>query len=406
MLENSGLGEGDSVYLLNNPLDDDSINVHIPTLEERGVEVFSNDPTVDIPDNYLRNAVRRALGKNFDEVITRDEIGALTVLSISGGQSGLADLTGLEFATGLLSLNLANNQITDLSPLSDLTNLSRLDLANNKIVDLSPLSGLTNLGQLNISNNEIVDMTPLSGLTKLRWLYLANNQIMDLTPLSGLTGLINLNLNNNRIMDLSWLSDMTGLELLYLANNEIVDVSSLSDLTMLTRLELANNEIADVSTLLENSGLDKGDLVDLLHNPLNDDSINVHSVTLKERGVKVSVSGDVVDIPDVNLRAEVEYRLRKEPGEEITTDEMATLTRLDESGSGISDLTGLEFATGLLWVSLPNNEIVDISPLSGLFELSWLILNNNQIKDVSPIASMVGLSGCILQTTRSWTCRH
>ena len=40
LLENSGLGTGDKVDLTNNPLRATSVNIHIPQLEERGVEVI------------------------------------------------------------------------------------------------------------------------------------------------------------------------------------------------------------------------------------------------------------------------------------------------------------------------------------------------------------------------------
>jgi len=39
LVENEGLGTGDRVYLFDNPLSDDSINIYIPQLEARGVTV-------------------------------------------------------------------------------------------------------------------------------------------------------------------------------------------------------------------------------------------------------------------------------------------------------------------------------------------------------------------------------
>jgi hypothetical protein len=39
LVENEGLGERDEVYLADNPLSDDSINIYIPELEARGVTV-------------------------------------------------------------------------------------------------------------------------------------------------------------------------------------------------------------------------------------------------------------------------------------------------------------------------------------------------------------------------------
>ena len=52
-------------------------------------------------------------------------------------------------------------------------------------------------------------------------------------------------------------------------------------------LGLANNRISDISPLVDNSGIGKGDGVDLTGNPLNDEAYNVHIPALIERGVIV-----------------------------------------------------------------------------------------------------------------------
>ena len=40
LVDNQGLGEGDVIELPNNPLSNDSINIYIPELEARGVDVY------------------------------------------------------------------------------------------------------------------------------------------------------------------------------------------------------------------------------------------------------------------------------------------------------------------------------------------------------------------------------
>jgi len=39
-VENEGLGVGDTVYIMDNPLSPLSINLYIPLLEGRGVDVY------------------------------------------------------------------------------------------------------------------------------------------------------------------------------------------------------------------------------------------------------------------------------------------------------------------------------------------------------------------------------
>ncbi len=99
-----------------------------------------------------------------------------------------------------------------------------------------------------------------------------------------------------------------------------------------------------------------------------------------------------VTIPDANLRVAIETALGKARGAPITRVEMASLTSLEASSSDISDLTGLEFATGLTPLDLSYNIIVDITPLSGLTKLTSLDLSNNIISDITPLSGLTNLT--------------
>ena len=124
-----------------------------------------------------------------------------------------------------------------------------------------------------------------------------------------------------------------------------------------------------------------------------------------------------VDIPDANLRAVIEDSLGKATGTPITRAEMVGLTRLDAPNSNISDLTGLEFATGLTHLDLGpegtvsnwgvsgyrvgfgsvsrrsnSNEIANLSPLSGMTRLEYLDLGSNLISDVSALSGLTSLT--------------
>ncbi len=113
-------------------------------------------------------------------------------------------------------------------------------------------------------------------------------------------------------------------------------------------------------------------------------------------------SATAVDIPDANLRAVIADSLGKARGAAITRAEMATLTRLAAPNSNISDLTGLEHATGLTRLVLGavsvsgglvnSNEISDLSPLSGLTNLRTLSLSFNRLSDVSALSNLTNLT--------------
>ncbi len=117
-------------------------------------------------------------------------------------------------------------------------------------------------------------------------------------------------------------------------------------------------------------------------------------------GKEVSSSGDgeMVSIPDVNLRAAIEAALGKASGETITRGDMSTLTRLDAVNKDISDLTGIEYATNLIRLNFGtgnrrnNNTISDLSPLSNLTNLKILSLQHNNISDISPLSGLTNLT--------------
>ncbi|RKU39524.1 hypothetical protein C6496_02030 [Candidatus Poribacteria bacterium] len=122
-----------------------------------------------------------------------------------------------------------------------------------------------------------------------------------------------------------------------------------------------------------------------------------------------------VNIPDANLRASIAEALGKAPVATIAADEMATLRNFEAHNANISDLTGLEFATGLTEIRCNDNLISDLSPLEGLItlrvvefrenvisdlsplaeliNLEWVIVNHNLISDLSPLANLINLHG-------------
>ena len=101
--------------------------------------------------------------------------------------------------------------------------------------------------------------------------------------------------------------------------------------------------------------------------------------------------GDLVSIPDPNLRVAIEEALGKAVGSQITAADMARLTRIDADDAGISNLTGLEAATRLERIEFRHNAISDLTPLRGLTRLNNIKLRDNRITDVSPLSGLVNV---------------
>ena len=346
---------------------------------------------VDIPDPNLRAAVRDALILPADASITQADMNRLTELDVR--DQGIANLTGLEFATNLTFLQLQANRIEDISPLANLTQLTELHLGGNRIEDIGPLANLTqltvlrlnenfriedirplaNLTQLrraDLDRNEIVDVRPLAHLANLESLDLRVNRITDISPLANLRLLAELRLDGNQIEDISPLANLTNLVALWLNDNRITDVTALANLTQLTVLLLSNNRIVDVSPLANLTNLEQ---LDTHNNPIFDPD------------------SPLVEVPDPNLRTAVREALNLPHGAPLTQASMNRLTDLDVRDQGIANLTGLEFATNLDVLVIAYNSITDLRPIAGLTKLERLYAWSIPRLDIAPLANLTSL---------------
>ena len=102
--------------------------------------------------------------------------------------------------------------------------------------------------------------------------------------------------------------------------------------------------------------------------------------------------GDLVSIPDPNLRTAIEAALGKTAGALITAADMARLQIIEADDAGISNLTGLEAATELERIEFRRNAISDLSPLRGLTRLNNIKLRGNRITDVSSLARLTNVN--------------
>ena len=87
-----------------------------------------NQTPVTFPGPNLETAIREALNKPEGAIYTSD-LESLTELDVT--TKSISDLTGLEYCTNLIALDLWKNQISDISPLAGLTNLQDLGLSYN-----------------------------------------------------------------------------------------------------------------------------------------------------------------------------------------------------------------------------------------------------------------------------------
>ena len=98
-----------------------------------------------------------------------------------------------------------------------------------------------------------------------------------------------------------------------------------------------------------------------------------------------------VAVRDANLEAAIRVQIGQ-PFGFITRSSMARLVTLDARGLSISSLEGLQFASNLRFLDASNNNITDLTPLTGLgATLETLDLENNDIFDITALRGLVFL---------------
>lgn len=235
---------------------------------------------VDIPDDNLRDALCDLLGKEAGDPITRgDMAGDRLTGSVSLVDKGIRDLTGMEYAVNMQSLDLAGNPVAkvpeamaDLSNLAylglgecllsaipehvwDLTQLKCLYLARNELEALpAGIGNMEELTTLVLDGNQLTGLADAIGsLTELKTLSLAGNDLTALPEaMKSCASLTELDLTGNRLAELpDWIGSLTHLRTLMADGNEIRSLpGSMAALSELTGLSLNFNRISEFPSLL------------------------------------------------------------------------------------------------------------------------------------------------------------
>ena len=355
------------------------------------ISLTATAQTVDIPDINLRAAIAKALDKAPDDPILKSEMATLTRLLMS--DAGISDLTGLEWATNLITLILYDNSLSDISPLANLTNLTTLSLGGNSLSDISPLANLTNLTGLGLGGNVISDISPLANLTNLTSLTLHGNSISNISPLGNLTNLTYLNLSSNSLSDISPLADLTNLEGIDLGANSLSDITLLGDLTNLTHLTLSYNSLSDISPLADLTNLTGLFLYD---NSLSDISPLADLTNLAQLDLGANPLSDVSPLAGLTNLTYL-YLSAYSILDISPLADLSNLTQLTLSSSLLSDISPLADLTNLTYLSLLFSSISDISPLANLTNLKQLDFRDNSISDISPLADLTNLTRLVLE---------
>ncbi len=334
---------------------------------------------VSIPDANLAAVVRETLGLSPGVPLTTHAMLELRRLSAPTHQ--ITNLTGLEHAHRLKSLELTNNTLSDISVLSGLTQLTTLNLANNSISDISALSGLIQLTKLYLWDN------PLS--------YASINTHIPAMQARG----IEVHFHNQPHPALLKISgdNQTGTALTSLPQPFVVEAqdangSVLEGISVTFAVAAGGGTLSVTNTTTDANGRAQAHLT--LGSTAGTSTISVAAAVISQPvsfAATAILLSDPVMIPDAALRAKIAAAFGKPSDGVITVGEMLTLTALNANNANISELTGLSYAPNLKTLSLDNSPS-DMTYLAKLPELKTLSLNNNNLSDVAFLAGVSQLT--------------
>ena len=349
---------------------------------------------------------------------------ALAEVTVNNNKLKSIDLSG---CTALLSLECSGNKLTslDISEASGLTDLAcsnndlgALNLTNNKALVNLQCSG-NNLAALNLRNHPALETlycrsnslavlnlsvnTLLKELdcssnnlttlnlnknTSLETVYCRSNSLTSLY-LNNCGGITMLDCSKNALTTLN-LNGCKAVETLNCSDNPIATLD-LSALTALENLNCSGNDLVslDVSANASLTSVDCSDNAALAKLWVKDAAHQGQMIVIKDNATNIFFNTGGLVFPDAALEAYMLANYDDDYDGVISIAEADNVTTVNCANKGVSDLTGLESCTNLVYLNCSNNniKIVDCHTLTSLESLSCYG-NPVEVLDLSNCAAL------------------
>jgi Leucine-rich repeat (LRR) protein len=345
--------------------------------------------SVSFPDPKLDAAVRGTLGKPSGP-LTTDDLKGLTYLYATGQQ--ITNLSGLEYATNLVSVTLSFNLIKDVGPLSSLPNLTSLELQSNPLSSVNSLTGLTKLVTLNIGFNGIHDASPLLALTNLTKLDISFNPLTDCTVLGGMVSLTNLALAQVSIPDASFLNVLTNLLSLNLINSDLTTLPPLPGLWKLTSLNVGYNQITNASAI---AGLTNLESLALNQSPISDVAFLAALPQLRGLYLQYDKISDLSPLAGLTNLDTLMVNGNLFTNAAVMGN-LTNLTMLYAASCSLKDVSFLSSLTRLGTLALTANRLTEFPAMPSLTNVHYLFLDQNRLTNIAGLESLPGLASVSL----------
>ncbi|HFK6935248.1 TPA: leucine-rich repeat domain-containing protein [Listeria monocytogenes] len=361
------------------------------------------------PDDNLASEVAKTRSANARDEVTPEELAQIT--SLYAHSKGIKDATGIEYLTGLKSLNLMYNQLTSVDVSSNVA-LTYLDVSNNQLTSIDVSSNIA-LTYLDVSNNQLTSIDVSSNIA-LTYLHLSDNQLTSI-DVSSNVALTSLYLSDNQLTSID-VSNNKALEFLECCGNELtsIDVSNNKVLkylnpsdNKLTGIDVSNNKVLeylnlylneltsiDVSSNVALTEIDLGNnelsSIDLSSNValeylyLNDNQLTTIDVSSNVALIDLYLSDNQLTSIDVSSNVALRY-LNLEHNQ-LTSIDVSNNVALYYLYLDYNQLTSIDVSNNvaLIDLDLMYNRLTSID-VSNNVALDWLSVSLNNIRDISTI---------------------
>ncbi|UPQ77981.1 T9SS type A sorting domain-containing protein [Flavobacterium azooxidireducens] len=374
---------------------------------------WANAQIINIPDSNFKGMLLNASPSNSiatdmnNFTITIDTNGdgeiqlseALQVYNLRIIQANIADLTGIEYFTSLLTLNCGFNQLTSLAGVTSLPNLTGLTCEYNQFTALD-VSSIATLSQLRCNNNSI---TSLNFNDSLILLDSSHNPLGTLN-VNALTNLEVLRCNANLLSNLD-VTNQVNLNVLHCKSN------SLSSLNVSTLVNLIN---LDFSANTINT-IDLTALVDLEYLTCSQNGLTSLNVSSSPNLIELVAHDN--EIPSLNVAALANLEKLQINDNQLTSIDLTGLNNLKYLSCHYNPLTTLTLTsqTNLEHLLYGNQELatidvgnqVNLESLSA-YELTQLPTNIENLQNLKSlviiISEMEEIDVSYLSSLTSFSC--